>query len=637
MLSRFKICLILLLIVSGFVFPVKAQDGGVGSVFHYGVGARQMALGGAVVAHPYDATTIYWNPAGMEYITNKNLTMFHTSFLEGTTYNYFGMVYPTLYIGTFGIGVTRISTGDVIRRFNNIDDNGEIGYDQSEFYLSYAKIIRSFMSVGANIKLHRQSINDLTDAGLGVDLSIMYLPNLDFGLLRNVQLGINLQNAIRPRLNPGEATDYIPTRVLVGLSRSFYLGFDQNPLVLMFALDKSEKESMVIRSGIEYSYQGKGMVRMGLDQNGVAFGAGASYGKFQMDYGYGRLAEGEFGGGHRFSITFKFGKSRDELLEIAEQQRQMEISERVALEQEKERKATIARLLDEGNAQYGEADYSYAEIKFRQVLELDPNNPEAQEMIDESVKRMKEIRSAAMEEQLSKIEDIRTREQTKNFVERHMNLGEEFLLKKDYNAALNEFQIALDRQPENQAIKDRITSIRDELNAQISNLIKQADDLARKGNYSEAIRMLNNAQLLSQNDETRLAQITQRIGNLEGRIDVLDNYQRGLTAYGNEDWSTALQYFTRARKLDANYSELPYFYREAERRANAREEAMTPEMEKRFTQAYMFYLDNKIQEAIDIWKELLEIQPYNKQIIENIDKAQKELDRLKRLNNRQQN
>ena len=48
-----------------------------GEPFSLGAGARSLALGGAVVAGPFDAAAAYWNPAGMNYLAERNFTATH--------------------------------------------------------------------------------------------------------------------------------------------------------------------------------------------------------------------------------------------------------------------------------------------------------------------------------------------------------------------------------------------------------------------------------------------------------------------------------------------------------------------------------------------------------------------------------
>jgi hypothetical protein len=48
-----------------------------GDPFTLGAGARGLALGGAVVAGPFDGTSGYWNPAGMARLDGRYVTAMH--------------------------------------------------------------------------------------------------------------------------------------------------------------------------------------------------------------------------------------------------------------------------------------------------------------------------------------------------------------------------------------------------------------------------------------------------------------------------------------------------------------------------------------------------------------------------------
>ncbi len=48
-----------------------------GDAFSLGVGGRALALGGAVIAGPFDATAAYWNPAGMNRLDGRYLVFMH--------------------------------------------------------------------------------------------------------------------------------------------------------------------------------------------------------------------------------------------------------------------------------------------------------------------------------------------------------------------------------------------------------------------------------------------------------------------------------------------------------------------------------------------------------------------------------
>lgn len=617
----------------GFLMAATAQEvqeGGVGSIFSKGVGARQMGLGGAVVAYPQDPTAIFWNPAGLEYLQQKSFSLFYASLLEGTSYNFAGYVHPTLSIGTFGVGISRITTGNIHHTEFTPDILDDFSSDQSEFYFSYAKIFRDLFSFGVNFKLERQVIFNSSGVGFGVDVSLLYRPEIDNVFLRDIQLGLTVLNAYAPRIKLEDQIEAIPHRIIAGLAKPFHLGRDQRPLYFLFSVEEGDQESIKFRTGLEYAYQNLGMLRLGFNDDGLSFGAGAMYKQFQLDYAYGKLANGTYNG-HRISFTVQFGKTKDELLEIARIRREQEINRKVALEQQRKRQEDIQKLLKEANQLYKEEKYFEAKVKYSQVLELDTNNLEAAEMIDESDARMKEISDQEIQKILAARQEESEKSKTEEYVSKHVKLGQGYLTKGDFNSAISEFNLALERVPESESIKELVDKAKTELKKRINQLIKEADNLAKKGQIDNALDYFNQAKLLSMNDEARSREIEKRISQLETKLNVYDYYQTGIIEYRAKNWAGARKNFEKAMKLAPNDTRIARYYKEAERRENAREEKMTPDVNKRFIKAFNLYMSGHLQEAIDIWEALLEKQPYNKRIIDVIDKAKEDLKKQQRI------
>lgn len=69
---KFVISLIALL-ASSTAFAAKYS----GDAFSLGAGARGLAMGGAVIAGPFDGAAAYWNPAGMNYLTQRHIAAMH--------------------------------------------------------------------------------------------------------------------------------------------------------------------------------------------------------------------------------------------------------------------------------------------------------------------------------------------------------------------------------------------------------------------------------------------------------------------------------------------------------------------------------------------------------------------------------
>jgi hypothetical protein len=299
-----------------------AQDGsgqgGTRSNFTFGFGARAMGLGNAYVAMADDPTAVYWNPAGLDYIYQQSLTFFHASLPEGGLYDFFGYAYPTLDLGTFAIGIGRIGTGD-IDQYNIAGDRvgSAFSYDNYRLYLSYGLKLPYNLSAGLSIKVLRQGFynislaeygGDVNATGVGMDLGILYKPEFSTSsLLRDWSIGLNVQNMFQPQLKLGDITDIIPLSLRFGLMRTIPIS-GTGAFNILLDLDKSSTTGLGIFFGTEFNYQDIGKVRVGYNNNSVAFGAGVEYKMFQIDYAFGNPSyDAMLPPIHRISLTINFG------------------------------------------------------------------------------------------------------------------------------------------------------------------------------------------------------------------------------------------------------------------------------------------------------------------------------------------
>src|SRR5258708_26333936 len=93
--------------LSGVMLSSPVMAGGPGSttgeLLKIPLGARAIGMGEAFTALPDDSSALYWNPAGLSLMNQKEATFMHSSLIEGIHCEHLAFVPPT---GGYGLGGT---------------------------------------------------------------------------------------------------------------------------------------------------------------------------------------------------------------------------------------------------------------------------------------------------------------------------------------------------------------------------------------------------------------------------------------------------------------------------------------------------------------------------------------------------
>ncbi len=636
--NRCKVLPVLGIVIFLFGNLSYAQDGdgGTESNFHIGFGARAMGLGSAFTALADDPTAVFWNSAGLENIYSQSVTLFYTQLIEGD-YQFIGYAFPTLNLGTFGIGLGRIGVSDIpqTNEFEPLGNSFDFGEYQA--YLSYAKDLMWNITAGTSVRvLYRgwsglQNIDgtnsDLNDFGIGADFGFMYRPDW-FGspILQDWALGLNVINLFPPQMNEGDNIDEFPLTFKFGISKKIRFAGSGN-LNLLFDINHSVNRSMRFHMGTEYSFRDVGMLRVGFNNSSPAFGAGLKYSMFQIDYGMGNSqATNEYpdmlNTMHRISFTINFGLNRDELFAIAEDKR-IRNEERIIAEiREADKQKFIAERLKQADTYFQENNYLDAIVEYQQVIGADPFHFRAKVMLD-SANGL--LQKGFEDEQALAVQDALDKERAENdraFIEEHYERGRTYLDKKQFTEALIEFNIALERDPDQETVKEAIRTTQRRLNEEINNLLARSRREMQDENYSEALRLLSDARLLG-GDNTS---VMREIETLTQRIKLQDNIRKGLELYDLGEFNRALELFEDALQADPENNLVKQYYERSRIEMSSDEQIMDAETNRRYYEGVELFLIGKYTEAIAIWQEILEDHPYNKKVLEAIRNAEERRD-----------
>lgn len=310
-------------------------------------GARGVAMGGAFTAVANDASSLFYNPAGMTQLRKIDFLFSHTDWISDISHEYVGLVVPGGLMGTFGISACFLTMGDIqTTRIDDIttimrEDLGEglPSYSSNDLALglSYAYRFTNKFSAGITAKYASEKIADMSAGNLAFDFGTYYLTGfrslrvgmaiVNFGTDLRFK-GKDLQEEIIDTSMPSNftGTAYERTTTAFPLPLQFKLGLAYDFILpsnimlttsgeLVHPNDGSEKlllgtecgwnKMVFLRAGYKYdpdAYETKS----GMDNFSAGLGLTRSFGaaKISVDYAYTNL--GYLENAHRFSLGLGF-------------------------------------------------------------------------------------------------------------------------------------------------------------------------------------------------------------------------------------------------------------------------------------------------------------------------------------------
>ena len=646
-LNRFLFCAFTLAICATVLSDVHAQGDGTQNLFmETGVGARAQGFGNAFVATANDGSAVFWNPAGLDYLTQSNFVLFHSTLVAGSFYNFASVTFPFVQFGSVGVGVSRVGVGGVDLNNKYITIASGETWTKEEFYFSYGKKLPWFgLALGTTFKVDHTSTVDLiedenvvnaTGTGFGLDIGAMWRPDYDNAILRNLSVGLNFQNVVRPSIKLASTSDTDPYNVKFGIAKDLFFG-DETLKKFTLAVDMNknqESPTPTFNMGAEFTYNRFLVARVGLMAGQMTVGMGTEFQQFQrFQVDYSINLGNQFGTPlHRLSLTMNFGKTVDEKIQIARARRLEEDQKLIAKNQEAARARALKEHQAQGKELFKDNKLLPALVEFEQVLQLDPNNEQAKFYIDSVNTLMDKQLATQLSDTAQAIKSITINEENDKFIKDHYRKGSQFVQKGDYLAAISEYQNALDRSPNNTELAKALNETRGLLDKKIGSYIAKARSSAAANNFAEALKLLSEARGLDPTNQTIQKEIDTELKRISNRLSFLESTRSGLDAYQKADYQAAMEAFEQALLIDPANETVKEYHKKSIVRSFATFKNLEGDQEKTYLQGVDLYVEGKFEQAIIIWQRILEKDPLNKRVLKAIDKAEEQL-RTQKQNN----
>lgn len=339
LLLFFLVCFLFIL----GVMPKVSAETYTADFLTFGTGARPLGMGNAFTAIADEASTTYYNPAGIAQLTHHEFNFMHATLADLASYNIASYIYPLRFNKksskmTFGISWLRVGVDDipitgipvttkaigpnnrpfVIGTFSNT--NNAILLSGAGHLITLPRGIT--IDVGTSLKLlYVDTYRNTNAVGGGTDLGILVKTNpvkataFSLGIVASDFLTTKLYWNTPPE-NEGESphTETLLPRLKVGIAYHQKLAVFNSRFTL--AADVDTRNDYEFHTGAEYVLFELLALRCGLDgRNGTSramyFTAGAGLqlrfvtgAAFHVDYAY--QSQPDLGISNRLSLRVKF-------------------------------------------------------------------------------------------------------------------------------------------------------------------------------------------------------------------------------------------------------------------------------------------------------------------------------------------
>lgn len=600
-----------------------AQDGtgGTRSVFSIGAGSRAIALGGAFSAIGDDASVLYYNPAALRLCRRPGAVLNHIQLLSGfsdATYDFLGLVYPTISAGSIGLGIMTVGTGG-IRGFDEFSrETGELDYRESQVILGYAFDLPwryvGDVTAGASVKALNQRVGEFSAAGTGLDIGFVYRPKY----VRRVAVGCNLQDIVGAETKLVTLTDKVDRTIMVGAGYTYPFA-NGSSLSLALQMNAPQRDEKEFRFGAEYLFKNFVSVRVGFDSESITAGLGLGWRGFSFDYGF--FSRGDAGSSHPLTLSSRIGESIEEKIAAREQRRLVEEEGRIRQILSKR----ISGHVSEAERYRKEGALGKALDELKLALEYDPTNTAVAETL------------AVVERTILAEERSRTQDAEKAaLISRHFKLGLDYYSTDDYVLSRAEWRNVLALDSSNASALEYLGKTEEKLGSLAEQHRARAGELERQGQLAAALGEWNVVRTLDPESveakeaadriNRRLDEMSRDYTQTSKKLRVMELFDGAVKAFGDGKYAEASAGLGELLRLEPTHEEGRRLLLRAQRRMTPLTDKEKAQVRALYIEGMKFFTQGKYTSAVEQWKKILDIDPDNESVSKNIEEARKRLE-----------
>ncbi len=325
-MKKYLIILIIFIVfldVKAQLFPtLGGQRAGISTAqfLKIGVGSRATALGDAFVAIANDASSLYWNPAGLVQFDNDQVMFSHNQWVADINHEFFGAVYHLGKHHALGVSVIALTMDDmpVTTEFAPFGTGQFFGFSDLAIGITYSQKMTDKFSFGATVRYMEETLDKLKMRGVMIDLGTYYWTGLGSTRFAVTVSHFGAEMAPDGKINlvgNKEKSDWQsfspPTMFRIGFAFEPFEN-EEHKVTTSVQLNHPNDNSENFALGAEYVWKSilslRGGYKFNVDEQNFSLGAGVdvpiSIAKFTLDYSFSNFER--LGSVHRFSIILGF-------------------------------------------------------------------------------------------------------------------------------------------------------------------------------------------------------------------------------------------------------------------------------------------------------------------------------------------
>ncbi len=273
------------------------------SFLKVGEGARPVSLGGAFVGLADDLSSLYWNPAGLANLKERNILFGYNSLDNGISSGNLSFSYPLNYLSTVGFNLSSLSVNGIEKReFQKDASDGEAEAGNLLIKAGIGRRHNPSLFYGGSLSYIRETLAGFKAETASIDLGGLYQKG-------KIGAGLALKN-LGGKLRFIKEGSPLPTSLSCGLVFTV-----KNRLSLLSACEKviSEKRPKMM-FGAEYLWKDCLSLRLGAGYKNeltTSFGAGIRVKNWSIDYAF---LPFDIAQTHRISLASQEKKEPEELV-----------------------------------------------------------------------------------------------------------------------------------------------------------------------------------------------------------------------------------------------------------------------------------------------------------------------------------